>query len=109
MAKRTKKSKTKQATRSGLSAKVVTESAELPARQNSVDAFVRRRKEVGEKDHEDFQAYLAARKEADARKLRPLAPTTERRRRFSRRTLLGAAAGTAVAKWGGNSLRIAML
>jgi hypothetical protein len=57
---------------------------------------LKRRDEVGEKDHEDFQAYLAAKKEADSKELRPLAPTTERRRRFSRRTLFGVAAGTAV-------------
>ncbi len=96
MARRTKKSKTRQATRDALKAKLVAESTNLPARQSSVDAFLKRRDEVGEKDREDFQAYLAAKKELDARKLRPLAPTTERRRRFSRRTLLGAAAGTAV-------------
>jgi hypothetical protein len=96
MAKRTKKSKTKQPTRDGLNAKLVAEPTNLPARQSSVDAFLKRRDEVGEKDRKDFQAYLAAKKEADSKKLRPLAPTTERRRRFSRRTLFGVAAGTAV-------------
>jgi hypothetical protein len=96
MAKRKKRSKTKQPTRDGLNAKLVAEPTNLPARQSSVDAFLKRRDEVGEKDHEDFQAYLAAKKEADSKELRPLAPTTERRRRFSRRTLFGVAAGTAV-------------
>ena len=96
MAKRTKKSKTKQPTRDGLNAKLVAEPTNLPAGQSSVETFLKRRDEIGEKDREDFQAYLAAKKEADNRKLRPLAPTTERRRRFSRRTLFGVAAGTAV-------------
>lgn len=96
MAKRTKRSKTKQPPRDGLNAKLVTESTKLPAGQGSVDAFLKRRDEVGEKDLDDFQAYLAAKTEADSRRLRPLAPTTERRRRFSRRTLFGVAAGTAV-------------
>jgi hypothetical protein len=86
MAKRKKRSKTKQPTRDGLNAKLVAEPTNLPARQSSVDAFLKRRDEVGEKDHEDFQAYLAAKKEADSKELR----------RFSRRTLFGVAAGTAV-------------
>src|SRR6185369_9999251 len=79
-----------------LNAKLVAEPTNLPAGQSSVDAFLKRRDEVGEKDLDDFQAYLAAKKEADSRRLKPLAPTTDRRRRYSRRTLFGVAAGTAV-------------
>ncbi len=96
MGKRSNKSKSRQAARDALKAKLVAEPTDLPPHRSPVEAFIRRRDEVAERDREDFQAYLLAKKEADARRIRALAPTTERRRRFSRRTLLGAAAGTAV-------------
>ena len=53
-----------------------------------------RRAEVDAKDHEEFQGYLAEKKEADARKKAAAAPTKSRG--ISRRTMFNAAVGTAV-------------
>ena len=57
--------------------------------------IVRRRAEVDAKDHEEFQGYLAEKKEADARKKAAAAPTKSRG--VSRRTMFNVAVGTAVA------------
>ena len=67
MAKRGKPTKTRTPQRGGPSAKVVSEGGKLPAKRSAAD-FVKRRTEVEQKDHAEFQTYLAEKKEADARK-----------------------------------------
>ena len=76
MAKRGKPTKTKTPQRGGPSVKVVSEGGKLPAKSSAAD-FVKRRTEVEQKDHAEFQTYLAEKKEADARK----AKAARRRRR----------------------------
>ena len=73
MAKRGKPTKTKTPQRGGPSAKVVSEGGKLPAKRSAAD-FVKRRTEVEQKDHAEFQTYLAEKKEADARKAKAPAP-----------------------------------
>ncbi len=71
-----------------------------PSHGSSTDAFVRRRTEVEGRDHEEFQAYLADKKEAEARKAKAAVPTTltpTKSSRFSRRTIFNVAIGTAAA------------
>lgn len=97
MAKKSKTSKTKQASRGGPGVKIASESAgKVPARQGAVDAFVKRREEVAVKDREEFQTYLTAKQEADAGKKAAMPAVAEKKSGFSRRTIIGAAAGTAV-------------
>ena len=94
MAKRGKRTTTKTPQRGGPGAKIVSEGGKLPARATAAD-YARRRAEVDAKDHEEFQGYLAEKKEADARKKAAVAPTKSRG--ISRRTMFNAAVGTAVA------------
>lgn len=95
MAKKSKPSKTKQKSSDGI--KFSSESAtRVPARQGAADAFVKRREEVAVKDREEFQTYLVAKEEADAKKKAATPAVVEKKRGFSRRTIIGAAAGTAV-------------
>ena len=94
MAKRSKRTTTKTPQRGGPGAKIVSEGGKLPARASAAD-YARRRAEVDAKDHEEFQGYLAEKKEADARKKAAVAPT--KTRGISRRTMFNAAVGTAVA------------
>ena len=97
MAKRSKRTKTKTPQRGGPSVKVVSEGGKLPAAKRSAADFVRRRTEVEEKDHAEFQTYLAEKKEADARKAKASAPATAptKSRGMSRRTMFNVAVGTA--------------
>ncbi|HYI05835.1 MAG TPA: hypothetical protein VD858_13155 [Reyranella sp.] len=94
MAKRSKRTTTKTPQRGGPGAKIVSEGGKLPARASAAD-YARRRAEVDAKDHEEFQGYLAEKKEADARKKAAVAPTKSRG--VSRRTMFNVAVGTAVA------------
>jgi hypothetical protein len=94
MAKRSKRTTTKTPQRGGPGAKIVSEGGKLPARASAAD-YARRRAEVDAKDHEEFQGYLAEKKQADARKKAAVAPTKSRG--ISRRTMFNAAVGTAVA------------
>jgi thiocyanate desulfurase len=97
MAKRNKPTKTKSPQRGGPGVKVVSEGGKLPARSSAQD-FVRRRIEVEEKDHAEFQTYLAEKKEADARKAKVAAATAPTKARgLSRRTMFNVAVGTAAA------------
>src|SRR5262245_20995870 len=70
-----------------------------PAPKSKIDEFVRRRTEVAERDHVEFQDYLRLKDEKDARQKGMLVPATEveekRRSRMSRRTMLNVAVGTA--------------
>jgi hypothetical protein len=93
MAKRSKRTTTKTPQRGGPGAKIVSEGGKLPARASAAD-YARRRAEVDAKDHEEFQGYLAEKKEADARKKAAVAPTKSRG--VSRRTMFNVAVGTAV-------------
>ena len=97
MAKKSKTSKTKQASRGGPGVKIASEgTGKVLARQGAVDAFVKRREEVAVKDREEFQTYLTAKQESDAKKKAAMPAVAEKKRGFSRRTIIGAAAGTAV-------------
>jgi thiocyanate desulfurase len=96
MAKRGKPTKTKTPQRGGPSVKVVSEGGKLPAKRSAAD-FVKRRTEVEEKDHAEFQTYLADKKEADARKAKASAPAPTKSRGMSRRTMFNVAVGTAAA------------
>jgi hypothetical protein len=97
MAKRSKRTGTKKPQRGGPSVKVVSEGGKLPIAKVSADDFVRRRTQVEEKDHAEFQTYLAEKKEADARKAMAVAMAAPTKRRgFSRRSIFNAAVGTAV-------------
>src|SRR4029450_2024205 len=94
MAKRSKRTTTKTPQRGATGARIVSEGGKLPARATAAD-YARRRAEVDAKDHEEFQGYLAEKKEADARKKAAAAPTKSRG--VSRRTLFTVAGGPAVA------------
>ncbi len=94
MAKRSKRTTTKTPQRGGPGAKIVSEGGKLPARASAAD-YARRRAEVDARDHEEFQGYLAEKKEADARKKAAVVPTKSRG--VSRRTMFNVAVGTAVA------------
>jgi thiocyanate desulfurase len=67
--------------------------------KTSPDQFVKRRTEVAEKDHAEFQTYLVEKKEDNARKsaasLVPAAPVAKKSSKLSRRTMLNVAVGTA--------------
>src|SRR5262249_10947593 len=79
-------------------------SANLPASQQKIDEFVRRRTEVTEQDHAEFQEYLRLKEEENARKgaVVPAAEVEEKRKsRISRRTMLNVAVGTAGVAEGG--------
>jgi hypothetical protein len=70
-----------------------------PPANSQVAAFAARRDEVARTDHEEFQAYLQA-KQAHARAAREEAKTrtrTKTRTRLTRRGILTAATGTAIA------------
>src|SRR5229473_2157197 len=97
MAKRSKPTKTKKPQRGGPGVKVVSEVGKLPVAKKSPDDFVRRRTQVEEKDHAEFQTYLAEKKEADSRKAKASAPAAAppKSRGVSRRTMLSVAVGTA--------------
>ncbi len=87
MAKRNKPTKTRKPQRGGPNVKVVSETGKLPVAKKSADDFVRRRTQVEEKDHAEFQTYLAEKKEADARKAMAVAMAAPTKRRgISRRT-----------------------
>src|SRR5262245_54386256 len=94
MAKRGKQTTTRTPQRGGTGVRIVSEGGKLPARASAAD-YARRRAEVDAKDHEEFQGYLAEKKEADARKKAVAAPT--KRRGVSRRTMFNVAVGSAVA------------
>src|SRR5260370_23346478 len=96
MAKRNKRAKTKAPQRGGPGVKVVSEGGKLPAKSSAQD-FVRRRTEVEEKDHAEFQTYLAEKKEADSRKAKAAAGAPTKTRGLSRRTMFNVAVGTAAA------------
>src|SRR5882757_8280311 len=85
MAKRNKPTKTRKPQRGG------------PVAKKSPADFVRRRTQVEEKDHAEFQTYLAEKKEADSRKAKAGAPAAAppKSRGVSRRTMLSVAVGTA--------------
>src|SRR5712664_3892746 len=74
--------------------------AKLPVSKTSPDEFVKRRTEVAEKDHAEFQTYLVDKEEADARKSAAAqvpvlaAPVEKKSRKLSRRTMLNVAVGT---------------
>ena len=72
--------------------------ANLPA-ESPIEAFVKRRTEVAEKDHAEFQGYLRLKEEENARKrgeLVPAAAVEEKRKSWlSRRMMLNVAVGTA--------------
>ena len=74
--------------------------AKLPAPQSQIEAFVRRRHEVAEKDHAEFQGYLRLKAEDNARKQAELVPAAaveeKRKSKLSRRTMFNTAIGTAV-------------
>ncbi len=93
MGKRSKRTSTKKPQRGGPGAKVVSEGGQLPAKASAQD-FVKRRTQVDEKDHEEFQTYLAEKKEADARRA-PAVAAPPKKRGFNRRTMLSVAVGTA--------------
>src|SRR5258708_14960567 len=97
MAKRSKPTKTKKPQRGGPGVKVVSEVGKLPVAKKSPADFVRRRTQVEEKDHAEFQTYLAEKKEADSRKAKASAPAVAppKSRGVSRRTMLSVAVGTA--------------
>ncbi len=97
MAKRNKPTKTKKPQRGGPGVKVVSEVGKLPVAKKSPADFVRRRTQVEEKDHAEFQTYLAEKKEADSRKAKAGAPAAAppKSRGMSRRTMLSVAVGTA--------------
>jgi hypothetical protein len=97
MAKRGKPTKTKNPQRGGPGVKVVSEVGKLPVAKKSPADFVRRRTQVEEKDHAEFQTYLAEKKEADSRKAKASAPAAAppKSRGVSRRTMLSVAVGTA--------------
>ncbi len=65
----------------------------LPARNTSIDEFLRRNAEVLEKDHAEFATYLIAKQEAATLKAEASPPP--RKARMSRRTILNVAVGTA--------------
>ena len=97
MAKRNKPTRTKTPQRGGPGAKVVSEGGKLPVVKKSAADFVKRRTQVEEKDHAEFQTYLAEKKEADARKAKASAPAAAppKSRGISRRTMLNVGVGTA--------------
>ena len=96
MAKRGKRTTAKKPPSKTPGARVVPEGGKLPARA-AADEYVRRRAQVDEKDHAEFQTYLAEKKVADERKARAAAVATPTRSRgVSRRTMFNAAVGTAV-------------
>jgi thiocyanate desulfurase len=97
MAKRGKRTTTKTPQRGGPGPKVVSEGGKLPAKNSAAD-FVKRRTQVEEKDHAEFQTYLAEKKEADARKAKTaVAAAPTKPRGMSRRTMFNVAVGTAAA------------
>src|ERR1700722_8761958 len=96
MAKRGKPTKTRTPQRGGPSVKVVSEGGKLPAKRSAAD-FVKRRTEVEQKDHAEFQTYLADKKEPGARKAKASAPAPTKSRGMSRRTMFNVAVGTAAA------------
>ena len=73
--------------------------AETACREDVSDEFVKRRTEVAEKDHAEFQTYLVEKKEADARKSASFPGSgracRKEEQRLSRRTMLNVAVGTA--------------
>ena len=73
--------------------------ASRPAPKSQIEEFVRRRTEVAEKDHAEFQDYLRLKEEENTRQKGMLVPAAaveeKRRNRMSRRTILSVAAGTA--------------
>src|SRR5260370_11525780 len=102
MTKRGKPKKTKKPQRGAPGGKVVSEAGKIPAAKKSPADFVRRRTQVEEKDHAEFQTYLAEKKEADSRKAKASAPAAAppKSRGVSRRTMLSVAVGTAGAAGG---------
>src|SRR6266498_2107488 len=94
---RRKQTTTKKPQREAPGAKIVSEGGNLPAR-SAADEYVRRRAEVDERDHTEFQTYLAAKKVSEELKARTaIATIPTKRRGFSRRSIFNAAVGTAVA------------
>src|SRR5690242_8978929 len=94
MAKRGKRTTTTTPQSGEPGARIVSEEGNLPARASAAD-YVRRRAEVDARDHQEFQGYLAEKKEADARKAVALMPPPKKWG-FSRRSIFNAAVGTAV-------------
>ena len=93
MAKPGKPTIAKERQQEGPSVEIVSEGGSLPIARSSAEDFVKRRAEVDKQDHAEFQAYLADRKEADARKTAEVVPLKSRG--FSRRKMLNVAVGTA--------------
>src|SRR5512138_2907873 len=93
MAKRGKRTTTKTPQREEPGVGIVSEGGKLPARASAAD-YVRRRAEVDASDHQEFQGYLAEKKEADARKAVAMM-SPPKKWGFSRRSIFNAAVGTA--------------
>lgn len=73
--------------------------APLPTASSQIAAFTARRADVARSDHEEFQAYLQAKQEhaRQAREQEAAQPRTKTRPRLTRRGMLSAAGGTAIA------------
>jgi hypothetical protein len=70
---------------------VTPEESKLPVAKGTPQDYVKRRAEVDQQDHAEFQTYLAEKQAVEARKAKP----TPTKRRVSRRTMLNVAVGTA--------------
>ncbi|WP_395712580.1 hypothetical protein [Reyranella sp.] len=93
---RRKKTATKSPQRGGLGVKSGSSGGKVPAPRATADAYARRRAEVDEQDHKEFQTYLADKKEADDRKAKAVAVAEPPKRGgISRRTMFNVAVGTA--------------
>ncbi len=96
MAKRGKQTTTDTPQRGAPGARIASDDGKLPARTSAAD-YARRRAEVDADDHEDFQTYLADKKEAEARNAKQVAVVAPAKKKgVSRRTMFNAAVGTAV-------------
>ena len=67
----------------------------VPARNASIEDFLRRNEEVLEKDREEFKTYLVAKHEEATRQAKAEAAKPKTKTRMSRRAMLNVAVGTA--------------
>ena len=67
----------------------------VPARNASIEEFLRRNEEVLEKDREEFKTYLVAKHEEATRQAKAEAAKPKTKTRMSRRAMLNVAVGTA--------------
>jgi thiocyanate desulfurase len=96
MAKRGKQTTTDTPQHGAPGARIASDDGKLPARTSAAD-YARRRAEVDADDHEEFQTYLADKKEAEARNAKRVAVVAPTKKKgVSRRTMFNAAVGTAV-------------